>query len=422
MSDPSDSTPRPDADIIARLGLDRLGLDRLGLDKLSRERFPRRHWLVIGIGILGMVLIGWWLFGGSAAPDFTVQEVRRQALSVTVSATGTLAPRDQVDVGAEISGRLDDILVDFNSPVKKGQVLARLNTEQLRAHLDQSRASLASARASAAQAAATLRETSQIRVRTTALSRINAASKQELDSATANFARAQAGIALANSQVRLAEAQVAADQTSLAKATILSPIDGIVLDRKVEVGQTVVAAMTTPVLFTLASDLRQMELDVDIDEADVGAVRAGQTAMFTVDAYPARQFEAKLISVHSAPKTVQGVVTYQGVLLVKNDERVLKPGMTATAEIQAARYPNALVVPNAALRFTPPERYTKDATPAPTGAHTGRVWVRSGSSIEPRDLKLGVTDGRFTEVTSGAIEPGEEVVTDLKAKDGAKSE
>lgn len=375
---------------------------RLGLGEIAKGHASYGRWIVIGIGVLFVILIGWWLFGSSSATEFVTQDVVRQPLSVTVSATGTLAPRNEVDVGAEISGRLDAVLVDFNSVVKKGQVLARINTDQIEAQLAQARATLSQAEATLRQDSATIR-------RYRALRASNALSPQEYDVAQGEYGRAQSGVAMARAQVKQYE-------TQLSKAIVRSPIDGIVLDRKVEPGQTVVAAMQTPVLFTLASDLKQMELDVDIDEADVGSIRPGQQATFAVDAYPARNFAAKLVDLHSAPKTVQGVVTYQGVLLVDNGDRVLKPGMTATAEIQAAHFEDVLVVPNGALRYTPPEKYTKDAIPAPTGARTGRVWVQSGSSIEPRDLTLGATDGRFTQVVDGPIEAGDKVVTDIRKK------
>jgi HlyD family secretion protein len=227
-----------------------------------------------------------------------------------------------------------------------------------------------------------------------------------------DLARAKAGVGLARAQVQQ-------DETLLSKATIYSPIDGVVLDRKVSAGQTVVAAMTTPVLFTLASDLNQMELDVDIDEADVGQVRAGTTANFTVDAYPTRKFPAKLVSVHNAPKTVQGVVTYEGVLLVTNEGGLLKPGMTATAEIDAAHVKNAMLVPNTALRYVPPDEIKAKAPPPPpsmNGMSAGRVWTVDGASLKPHDIRLGPTDGRSTEVLSGDLKPGDAVVTDLADK------
>ena len=241
----------------------------------------------------------------------------------------------------------------------------------------------------------------------------NALSQQTYDTAKGDYARAKAGVAQSAAQVQSYE-------TQLTKTTIYAPIDGVVLDRKVSVGQTVVAAMTTPELYTLASDLSQMELDVNIDEADVGSVREGQQASFTVDAYPNKVFEAKLISVHNASETVQNVVTYKGVLLVKNPNLLLKPGMTATAEILTGKIDNALLVPNAALRFVPSDAIVKSAPAAQNGTGLGRVWTVAGKTLKVHDLKLGGSNGRYTVVLSGDIKPGDQVVTDSKAASGGE--
>ncbi|HXC55583.1 MAG TPA: efflux RND transporter periplasmic adaptor subunit [Rhizomicrobium sp.] len=389
------------ADGLHDTGSDRDLASRLGLGALARPKFTRAQWLWIAGGVVAALVGLVMLFGKAAPPGYVSQAVAHGDLAITVSATGTLEPRNQVDVGAEVSGRIDALLVDFNDHVKKGQVLARINTLAFEAALAQSRASLA-------QAQATLVQAAQTRVRTAALMRGNAASRQEFDAANADYARAAAG-------VQLAYAQVNSNATTLSKATIYAPIDGVVLDRKVSAGQTVVAAMTTPVLFTLASDLSQMELDVDIDEADVGVLHAGAAAFFTVDAYPARRFAAKLISIHNAPQTVQGVVTYRGVLLVANPGGLLKPGMTATAQIAAADLHHALLVSNAALRFVPPEDIKAKAPPqtlAQNGTVAGRVWILQAGTLVPRDLKLGPSDGRLTQVTAGDLKDGDLAVTD----------
>lgn len=382
---------------------DRDLVGRLGLGAITRPKFTRAQWFWIAGGVVAALIGLRLLFGGAPPVVYLTQPVTHGNLALSVSATGTLAPRDQVDVGAEVSGRIDAVLVDFNDHVKKGQKLARINTLNFEAALAQSRASLA-------QAQATLVQAAQIRTRTAALLRSGAASRQAIDSANADWLRAEAG-------VRLAAAQVNSNETTLAKATIYAPIDGVVLDRKVSAGQTLVAAMTTPVLFTLASDLAQMELDVDIDEADVGLLLAGSAASFTVDAYPSRRFAAKLISVHNAPKTVQGVVTYQGVLLVENRERLLKPGMTATAEIDATDIRNVTLVSNAALRFVPPDAI-KAAAPTPpapqAGVTWGRVWTQDGRTLKAHDIRLGATDGRLTVVLAGDLKPGDAAVTDIQ--------
>ncbi len=386
------AVPKPDQALAARLGI-------------GSKRRRRRWWL--WLGVLAVILAGggWFAMNRGAAHTYVTKPVTRGLLAVNVSATGTLAPRDQVDVGAEVSGRIDKLEVDFNDHVKKGQVMARINTDQLVAQLQQAQATLD-------QAEATLDQMTQTHERYVTLEKNNAVSREQLNSSNGDYERAKAG-------VELARAQVQQDQTLLTKATIYAPIDGVVLDRKVSAGQTVVAAFAIPVLFTLASDLNQMELDVDIDEADVGEVRTGAKATFTVDAYPARKFAATLISVHNAPKTVQGVVTYQGVLLEKNTDGLLKPGMTATAEIEAATIRNALLVPNAALRFVPPDDVKKGAPPAPptlNGVNAARVWTQNGKTLKPHDVRLGATDGRSTEILSGDLKPGDEVVTDLADK------
>ena len=382
---------------------------RLGIGAVAVPRFTRTQWLWIAGGVIAALIGLWSAFGRPTPPAYTTQAVTRADLAITVSATGTLAPRDEVDVGAEVSGKIDALYVDFNDHVKKGQQLARIDTLAFDATLAQSRAQLA-------QAEATLIQAGQTQKRTAALMKGNAASRQEFDTANADLARASAG-------VKLARAQVNSNETTLAKATIYSPIDGVVLDRKVSAGQTVVAAMTTPVLFTLASDLSQMELDVDIDEADVGLLKTGAKAGFTVDAYPARRFPAKLISIHNAPQTVQGVVTYRGVLLVANPGGLLKPGMTATAQIDADQVHHALLVPNTALRFVPSDdiKAKAPAQPVPqNGVNWGRVWLVDGATLKPHDVKLGPTDGRLTVVLSGDLKEGDLAVTDLAAKTPAK--
>jgi len=387
------SRPLPDQALASRLGL-------------GRKTRRRRRWLWIGGAILIVAVGGGWLYLRSGpAHTYITKPVARGLLAVNVSATGTLAPRDQVDVGAEVSGRIDKLEVDFNDHVKKGQVLARINTDQYMAQLQQAQASLA-------QAQATLEQSTLTHDRYAELEKHNAISREQLNTSVGDLARAVAGVALARAQVQQ-------DQTQLAYCTIYSPIDGVVLDRKVSAGQTVVAALQTPVLFTLASDLNQMELDVDIDEADVGQVRPGASATFTVDAYPTRKFSATLVSVHNAPKTVQGVVTYQGVLLEKNPDGLLKPGMTATADIEAATVQNALLISNAAIRFVPPDDAKKDAPPMPptlNGVNGARVWTQNGKTLKPHDLRLGPTDGRSTQILSGDLKAGEEVVTDLADK------
>lgn len=370
------------------------------------RRSVRRRVLIWGGGIAVVGAIGWAFVARSHPVQYTTAPVIRGPMAITVTATGTLAPRDKVEVGAEVSGKLDAINVDFNDPVRKGEVLAQINTDQLEAQLAQAEALLMQNRATVEQDLETYR-------RYRALLKDRAISPQSMDQAKADLDRARAS-------VQLAKAQADYDRTLIGKATIVSPINGIVLDRKVSVGQTVTAGFQTPILFTLASDLREMELDVDIDEADVGQVHAGDKATFTVDAYPNRVFHATLISVHNAAETVQNVVSYKGVLRVDNAQRLLKPGMTATATILANTIPNALQVPNAALRFIAPAAIRAKAPPPPSDPGEGQVWTIAGKTLKSHELRLGPTDGQNTEILKGSLKAGMRVVTAIKSTPAAQ--
>ena len=278
-------------------------------------------------------------------------------MRVTVSATGTIEPTNQVDVGSELSGLdRDDGQSTRTTSVTKGQVLARLDLSKLNDAITRSEAELASAEAKVLQAQATAKESRAKleRLRTVAkLSGGKVPSSTEMETAEAADARAIADVHAAEAAVAEARATLSSDRTNLAKASIRSPIDGIVLARKMAPGQTVAASFETPVLFTIAEDLAKMELQVSVDEADVGQVRDGQTATFSVDAYPSRSYPATITRVGYGSETTDGVVSYKTILRVENDDLSLRPGMTATAEIVTARRDDVLLIPNEALRFTP---------------------------------------------------------------------
>lgn len=372
-----------------------------------------RRWWWIGGGILVALLIVvaiWRSLTASNDPQYITGKVERGPLRVEVTATGTLEPVEKVDVGAELSGRMSEVLVDFNDSVTSGQVLARLDVDLLQAKQVQSAANLQSAEASVRQAQATLREARNRRQRVSNLAKSRTVSPQEVDTAEGNLDRAEAGVEISKAQVALAQAQLQIDEENLAKAEIRSPIDGIVLDRKIEAGQTVAASFQTPVLFTLASDLKSMELNVDIDEADIGDIGAGQPATFTVDAFPNQRFQAKILKVHNAPLTVQNVVTYRAILSVDNAQGLLKPGMTATADITVKAQDSVLTVPNGALRFTPPGATPAALSTAPEDGNLHRVWVDASTS---REIRTGSTDGQKTEVLSGDIAEGDTVLVDI---------
>ena len=400
----------------------------------SRSRTRRiRLWTILSLSIIGIVLVVWSLQTGNGdeAVQYKTQPVVRGNLSVTVTATGSLAPTNQVDVGCELSGTVRFVDVNYNDRVKKGQVLARMDTSKLQAQVVQSKASLESARAKVLQAQATVKETKAELARLRHLGELSgskAVSRHDLDAADAALARAMADEANCRAEVSRTKGILEADETDLAKTLIHSPINGIVLTRSVEPGQTVAASMTTPVLFTLAEDLAKMELQLDVDEADVGEVREGQQATFTVDAYPDRRFPARILQVRYGAKTKNSVVTYKAILDVNNSELLLRPGMTATAEITVNRVEDSILVPNAALRFNPPRVEKKsDAQdggimskilprpPPPPASKRNedpniagkgkRVWVLRDGQPAAIPVTTGATDGTHTSVKDGAVEP-----------------
>ena len=372
------------------------------------------RWGIPIVAIAGAVL--YFMSRQAQAPvRYQTVAARRGDLAATVTATGTLAALDTVAVGTEVSGVVDVVAADYNDRVRKGQTLAIVNTDQLRAQIRQGEAALQAAEATAQQTAATLLETKAQTVRAESLFAGRMISQQEVESARASLTRALGADASARAQIAASTAALQAQRTVLEKATIRSPISGVVLQRQVEPGRTVAASFQTPVLFVLASDLKQMTLALNIDEADVGQVHAGQEGDFTVDAYPDRTFAAKVRSVRNAAKTVEGVVTYQAILDVANPDLVLRPGMTATAVIKTAQVHNALLVPNAALRFTPAKDSATLAGSAVSAARRSgnahHVWTLRQDTPVAIAVTTGLTDGQWTEVTGGGLTSGLPLIT-----------
>ena len=412
----------------------------LSMDSSSGLKRHLKIWGCLAIVVL-IAILGTSVFRSRNAEKtvlYRSQEARKGDLTITVTATGNLEPINQVEVGVEVSGTIKTVEADYNDQVKAGQVLARLDISKLQAQVLQARAVLASARAKVLRARADVKQTK------TKLAKFEQARKSsggrvpsqvEMDEAEAALAKARADEAGAVADVSKAEAELKVNETNLSKAIIRSPIDGIVLLRQVEPGQTVAASLQTPVFFTIAENLRKMELHVDVDEADVGKVKTGQKAAFTVDAYPNRRFRAKVTEVRFFPKTVEGVVTYETMLAVDNSDLSLRPGMTATAEIVVKRVKEALLVPNAALRFTPPKR--KKAAKENRGLlgallpHRPKressekrqnvvlkgkqrlVWTLRKGKPAAVPVTVGVTDGRMTEVLAGNIKEGMSLLTNM---------
>lgn len=391
---------RIDPEIAARLGL--------GLDSSRRRVWRGLAALALICAVAAFAVYGWYV-GTAERSAYRAEAARIGDLVVTVTSTGTLQPTNQVEVGSEISGRIARVSADYNDHVTQGQELATLDTDQLSAQVRQSRATLQAAAAGVAEAEATVVETRAKLARVRALARASYTSQQDVDVAEAAAARAAAALTSAHAQVEVASAALEADLTLLRKAVIRSPIDGVVIARQVEAGQTVAASFQTPVLFTLAQDLTQMELRLDIDEADVGQVAEGQQASFTVGAYPNQVFSATITSVRNAPRTVQGVVTYEAILTIDNVGLMLRPGMTATASIVTNRRSNVLLIPNGALRFTPPDA----AAPPPVDPGTRIVWTLRDGRPTAVPVTVGLSDSLWTEVAEGDVASGTALLVDL---------
>lgn len=410
---------------------------------------PWRKWAIyagVGVALLLIVLMA-RSFLASDQPSYTLREVRRGDLTVTVSATGNLKPINQVDVGSEQSGLITKVFVDVNDPVTRGQQLAELDPSRLQDTVAQSRAQVASAEAGIAQAKASAALAKATLDRQEEVSRLSGGrvpSKTELDSARANHSQAVASLRSAEAQLLVARAQLSSAQTNLSKTRIVSPVTGVVLSRDIEPGQTVAASLNAPVLFTIAEDLKQMEVEVSVDEADVGQVREGQSASFSVDAFPGRNFPAKVTRVNvgsnaasasssssSTSTSTNTVVAYTAVLNVDNRDETLRPGMTATADIVASRVENVLLVPNAALRFNPsaqsgaaqgggitsqlvmrPRRGNNAQKSVGFGAGSTQTVYVVGEDGAPKavEVVVGDSDGSNTAIQSGDLKPGMQVI------------
>jgi HlyD family secretion protein len=399
----------------------------------------RTVWLVCAVAALvlaGAVIA--YASTGKSQVRYRTAEVKKGDLTVTVTATGNIQPVEQVEVGTEVSGTMKTVLVDYNSRVKKGDVLAKLDTTKLEAQVLQSEATLKYAKAKLEEAKATALETDSKLNRfkeSLELSGGKVPSRTEYDAAEAAFKRAKALENSARADIAKAEATLRSNRSDLEKATIRSPINGIVLERKVEPGQTVAASLQTPLLFKLAEDLKQMELNVFVDEADIGKVSAGQTAIFTIDAFPDKRFPALVKEARFAPKTENNVVTYETVLTVDNSEMLLRPGMTATVFITVSSISDVTLVPNSALRFTPPQDKAQNDNqsgsklitnligrrPPTAGSKPAQqkqndnaaVWKAEGQGVTRVPVKVGATDGTMTQVLEGDLVPGTYVATDI---------
>ena len=407
-------------------------------------RWWRRPLLWAGVGAVVLLAAGgnYWQSQqqAKAAPVFVTEPLGKGDITLTVSANGTLQPTRSVNIGSELSGTVKRVLVDVNDRVKAGQVLVELDTAKLQDQVDQSRAGLASARAQLAQAGATVKEARASLDRLEEVARLSGGkvpSAAELDAARAALERANATEAAARAAVTQARAVLSTNETNLSKASIRSPINGVVLSRSVDPGNAVAASLQAVTLLSVAEDLTQLKLDVAVDEADVGNVQTGQQASFTVSAFPSRRYPATINRVAFGSTKTDNVVTYTTTLDVDNRDLSLRPGMTAVATIIARQAQGVLRVPNTALRFSPASANGAAASSGgsilsrmmprppntrPKTAGTDRrsggprqIWVLENGQPMAVQVKTGISDGRFTEVSGEGLKEGMAVITEQRS-------
>jgi HlyD family secretion protein len=412
--------------------------DILGMGRGARTKrwASRLVWLAVFAMLIGGG-VWWYQTAQTAAGKVTYETApsKRADLIVTVTATGTIQPTTQIDVSSEMSGVVRSVNVDNNSLIKKGDVLAELDSERFRAQLRSLEASVAGAKAKLADTKATLQSSILTYARQQTLQKKGLSVTQDLENAEAAKARAEAAVTSAEADILIANANLQLKQLDIDKSQILSPVDGIVLKRAVEPGQTVASSLQAPVLFTLAEDIKRMQLEANIDEADIGAVKVGQAAKFTVDAFTGRSFPARIQTIEFSPQTTDGVVTYKAILSVDNSDLALRPGMTATAQVTVQEMKQALLVPNAALRYAPPVAAKQESfsltrmfmprmprsgssasKPAANGERT--VWALKNDAPLTITIKTGATDGAMTEVVAGDLAADVPLIT--SSKTGAK--
>jgi HlyD family secretion protein len=390
---------------------------------MKKKAYKKLFVLVVLAAVLG--LGGFYLFTNKGnAVQFRTERVTRGDLRATVTATGTVSAVTTVLVGTQVSGTVKEIFVDFNSPVKKGQLLAQIDPALPQAKVAQARANLQSAEAGVEKTAAALQDAKRTFERNQTLFAKNYIARSDLDTSETNVLSAAAQLKVSTAQVEQARASLQQEETNLYYTRILSPVDGTVISRNVDIGQTVAASFQTPTLFSIAQDLTRMQIDTNVDEADIGKVRVGQPVQFTVDAYPDVTFPGKVSEIRNAPTTVQNVVTYDVVVKVGNPERKLKPGMTANVEIIIAKEQGVLKVPNAALRFKwtaggAPERGKGGVSSggpqtgkAMSGQPTRGIWVLEAQKPRRVALTLGISDGSDTAVLSGDLKEGDAVIVE----------
>src|ERR687887_1149314 len=390
---------------------------------------------------------------------FTNTAVSKGRIAAKVTATGTLSALVTVQIGSQISGRIKSLHADFNSQVRKGDLLATIDPQLFDAALEQARANAAAAKGELQAAQIRAADADRQYQRAKSLAERNLIAQAELDAAQVAMQAAHAAVVAAEGRLAQNRATLRQAKVNLAYTKIFSPIDGVVISRNVDVGQTVAASLSAPTLFVLGEDLRKMQIDTSISETDIGKLRPGMPAIFTVGAFPGERFKGTVRQIRNAPQSVLGVVSYDAVIDATNPDLKLRPGMTATVTLIYAEKDDALRVPNAALRFRPPTelsaKFAADGTkPNPTGAQAQggsggegaggkvekasldgkkkdkkdkgdkgekRVWVLTNGQPQPVPVTLGITDGSFTEVNGDVLREGDQVITDVESDEEASA-
>jgi len=363
--------------------------------------------ILTGIIILIIITAGVFVLFRDKEPEikFRTINVSKGDIREIVTASGTVNAVTTVLVGTQVSGTIKHIYVDFNSQVKRDQLIARIDPAIFEAQVEQARANLLSARANLEKADAALVDAKRTFDRTKELYQRNLIARSELDTAETNHETSKAQVEVAKAQIVQTEAALRLSGTNLRYTSIVSPVDGIVVSRNVDVGQTVAASFQTPTLFTIAQDLTKMQINTNVDEADIGKIKIGQPVEFNVDAYPEIIFNGKVWQIRIAPITVQNVVTYDVVIKMDNPELKLKPGMTANVSILTAVKKDILKIPNAAMRFRPSDKNKMNAQQKGFG-----VWQMVNGELRRIPVSTGISDGSFTEVISGDIREGQEII------------
>jgi HlyD family secretion protein len=366
---------------------------------------------IVFIVVLAAVLAGYFITNQKAKPKYTTVDVEKGQITETITASGTINPVTTTNVGTQVSGTIQKIFADFNSPVKKGQLLAQIDPANFEAKAGQQRANLFSARANLNKIEASLENDRKTFVRYQNLYKKNFVAKSDVDLAETTYNSDLAQVEAAKAQIMQAQAALNSANTDLGYTKIISPVDGIVVSRNVDIGQTVAASFQTPTLFLVAQDLTKMQIDTGVAEADISKVRNGQDVEFTVDGYPDDTFKGKVIQVRNSPTTVQNVVTYDVVVSVDNKDMKLKPGMTTNVTIITDKKDDALLVPNECFRFVMP---TKNKNKTPQKYKEKGIWMLGDNEKPARvEVKTGISDENNTEITAGYVHVGDKVITGL---------